>query len=57
MTKWNWEPKEDITVYELAAALSVLLPATGGGASAKDIDEMVRKLSPSVVRHFRAEAV
>ena len=46
-----WEPKEDITTYELAWALGVLLIVTGG--TLKDPVELIRKLPLEVQRHFR----
>jgi hypothetical protein len=48
-----WEPKEDITVYELAVALGALLPAiNGSGLSA---EYLVMNLPPEGQRHFRME--
>jgi hypothetical protein len=46
-----WEPKEDITVYELALALGVLLPAAGGSFRAPQ--ELVSCLPAAAQRHFR----
>jgi lactate dehydrogenase-like 2-hydroxyacid dehydrogenase len=49
-----WEPKPDITLYELAEALGVLLPAIGG-ATSETVKDAVNSLSPNVRRHFRDE--
>jgi hypothetical protein len=46
-----WEPKEDITVYELASALGVLLAVTSG--TRKSAEQMIAKLPDNVRRHFR----
>lgn len=45
-----WEPKEDITTYELAIALNVLVMA--GRAHVYDAAAHVEGLPPNVQRHF-----
>jgi hypothetical protein len=47
---YRWKPKEDITAYELARALDVLLVAasTGGGRAVS----MIPNLPDEVRRHF-----
>jgi hypothetical protein len=48
-----WEPKEDITVYELSVALGVLLPASGG--TLRDLSAVVAEMPTCAQRHFRTE--
>lgn len=48
--QYNWRPKPDITVYELALAVPVLL------LRLYDIETAVKSLPESVQRHFE-EAV
>jgi hypothetical protein len=45
-----WEPKEDITTYELALCLGPLLAATGGRHSVGDFVETIPECAQ---RHFR----
>lgn len=47
-----WEPKEDITVHELALCLGPLLAATG---STRRVEEFVESLPECARRHFRIE--
>lgn len=46
-----WRPQEDITIYELAMALGILLPAASG--SIRDLRAEVDGLPENVRRHFR----
>lgn len=45
-----WAPKDDITIYELAMALGILLPAAGG--SWRNLAQEIESLPPAVRRHF-----
>lgn len=49
-----WEPKEDITVYELSLCMGPLLAATGSG---RRVEEFVDSLPACAKRHFRLENV
>lgn len=48
-----YDPKPDITVFELACCLGILLGIMGtGGLRAEGL---IREASPQVQRHFRIE--
>ena len=49
-----WEPKEDITVYELSLCMGPLLAAKG---SRRSVEEFVGSLPECAKRHFRIEDV
>jgi hypothetical protein len=51
--KLLWAPQEDITVYELALALNVLLPSLTGALDDADVDNIVGAMPDKVVRHFK----
>lgn len=53
----HWEPKEDITTYELARAIEVMLIAVGGGWALAAAEQHLANLPPAVSRHFRLEDV
>lgn len=48
--KMYWRPKEDITTWELAMALNVLLPGLKGYP---DLQKVFEGLPQSVARHFQ----
>lgn len=48
--KMYWRPKEDITTWELAMALNVLLPGLKGYP---DVQKVFEGLPQSVARHFQ----
>ncbi len=48
--KMYWRPKEDITTWELAMALNVLLPGLKGYS---DLQKVFEGLPQSVARHFQ----
>jgi hypothetical protein len=52
MNTWIWLPQADITLWELAMALNVLLPVTAGAATPEYVDNLISKLPPDVARHF-----
>lgn len=54
MTKFFWEPKPDITLYELACALGVLLPAVPG-LEDKEIERRIEASTDEIRRHFTEE--
>lgn len=45
--QYNWSPKEDITAYELALAVPILIYARHG-----DIENLVNGLPENCRRHF-----
>ena len=47
-----WNPVEDITTYELARALMVLIVGVGGGNAFDVLDRQ----APDVTRHFQEPA-
>lgn len=49
----TWEPQEDITTWELAMALNILLPFVGGGLTEERAKDLIERLPPQVRRHFR----
>lgn len=49
--QYAWVPKEDITLHELAMALSVLLPNVAGVPAAV-INGAIESLPENVRRHF-----
>lgn len=50
-----WTPKEDITIWELAVALNVLLPAVGGNSNPASLERVFNTLPDQVKRHFTFE--
>ena len=49
---WLWQPREDISLYELAEALGVLLPATAAPKGIAWLSDAIATLPPTVARHF-----
>jgi hypothetical protein len=49
---WTFEPKPDISLYELALCLGPLLAATGGTKAS--LTDYINELPPEAKRHFRS---
>lgn len=46
----HWEPKQDITAYELAMAIPIVLSSWG---PLSFVEDHIAALAPDVRRHFR----
>ncbi|RPH63781.1 MAG: hypothetical protein EHM78_27230 [Myxococcaceae bacterium] len=51
-----WEPKEDITAYELAQAMPIILRMSQGDWQWNYPQDLIPALPSGVSRHFRLES-
>ena len=51
----KWEPKEDITPYEMALCTPILIYSGTGILTIPGLGEMLKDMDPKALRHFRIE--
>ncbi len=49
---WTWKPCSDITAFEMAQAVNVLMAATQSWNDGRAIGKMIDELPENVRRHF-----
>ena len=51
----EWAPKEDITPYEMALCVPILIYSGTGILTIAGLGEMIKDMNPKALRHFRIE--
>lgn len=50
--EYRWQPKEDVTAYELALCITILICVTADKGRTYDYEKAIQELPESARRHF-----